>query len=202
MSEVKTSRKLLVSEIRRGEPCYVYSQRLSERFNVEIDVTVELALSQADDWDWYWAASRLLTQKGYNEFSRIVNKVEDAQSDDLKDLRKLVSAKRELARAEYDQVLRIEVEKEGNWYSNAAYEAANKAYARIVEPFDAALHAARKVTEHRVNVVKAQTFATLYISEEGTTDQTGNDRCYGRNNEPEEDYYEDDYDSTEYQFNI
>lgn len=197
MSEVKTSRKLLVSEILRGDPCYVYSQRLSERFNVEIDVTTELAVSQADDWDWYWAASRLLTQKGYDEFSKIVNKAEIAQSNELEDLRKLARAKRELARAEYDQVLRIEVEKEGNWYSNAAYEAANKAYARIVEPIDAALDAARKVTEHRVNVVEAQTFAELYISEEGTTDQTGNDRWYGRDDEPEEDYYEDDYDSTE-----
>lgn len=197
MSEVKTSRKLLVSEILRGDPCYVYSQRLSERFNVEIDVTTELAVSQADDWDWYWAASRLLTAAGYEAFSLAANKAESAQSEELEELRKLARAKRELARAEYDQVLRIEVEKEGNWYSNAAYEAANKAYARIVEPIDAALDAARKVTKHGVNVVEAQTFAELYISEEGTTDQTGNDRWYGRDDDYDSDEYEDDYDSTE-----
>lgn len=198
MSEVKTSRKLLVSEILRGDPCYVYSQRLADRFkDAVINVTTELAVSQADDWDWYWAASRLLTQNGYDEFSKIVNKAEIAQSNELEDLRKLARAKRELARAEYDQVLRIEVEKEGNWYSNAAYEAANKAYNRIVEPIDAALDAARKVTEHRVNVVEAQTFAELYISEEGTTDQTGNDKWYGRDDDYDSDEYEDDYDSTE-----
>lgn len=197
MSEVKTSRKLLVSEILRGDPCHVYSQRLSERFNVEIDVTVELAVSQADDWDWYWAASRLLTAAGYEKFSQAVVKAENAQSEELEDLRKLSRAKHEMARVEYNQVLRIEVEKEGSWYSNAAYVAANEVYARIVEPIDAALVAALKVTRHRVNVVEAQTFAELYISEEGTTDPTGNDKWYGMDDSYEEDYYEDDYDSTE-----
>lgn len=197
MSEVKTSRKLLVSEILRGDPCYVYSQRLSERFNVEIDVTTELAVSQADDWDWYWAASRLLTQKGYDEFSKIVNKAEIAQSNELKGLRELSRSSHNRAREEYNRVLHDSEKENDYWFTDAAYRAANKAYSEMTEVVDAAYEAARKVTEHRVNVVKAQTFAELYISEEGTTDQIGNDRWYGRNDEPEEDYYEDDYDSTE-----
>ena len=193
MSEVKTSRKLLVSEIRRGDPCYTYSQRLRERFETEINVTVELAVSQADDWDWCWAASHLLTQAGYEEFLEIVDKAEDAQSDDLKELRELASQKREEAHAKYDHVLRTEQEKQGHWWiTDDAYRAANLAYSEVTEATEAALEAARKITEARVNKIAAQTFAELYIGEEGTEEQTGNDKWYDR----DDDYYEDDYDDS------
>lgn len=195
MSEVKTSRKLLVSEILRGDPCYTYSQQLRERFNVEIDVTVELAESQSEDWDWYWAASRLLTSEGYEKFSAAVNTAENEQSDELEPLRKLARERREFARDEYNRVLAIEVEKPGNWYTDAAYIAAKVAYSKVTEVTEAAIEAARKVTNARVNKVAARSFAELYIGEEGTTDETGNDKWYGHDEEPEEDdYYEDDTD--------
>jgi hypothetical protein len=194
MSEVKTSRKLLVSEILRGDPCYTYSQRLRERFNVEIDVTVELAVSQADDWDWYWAASRLLTTPGYEKFSATVNKAENEQSDALKPYRDLARQAREEARNEYNRVLAIEVEKPGNWYSDKAYQAANEAYGKMTQVADAALTAARKVLEGRTNLVAAEAFALLYIEEDGTTDQTGNDKWYGHDDYEDSDYYEDDTD--------
>jgi hypothetical protein len=194
MSEVKTSRKLLVSEILRGDPCYVYSQRLEQRFNVEIDVTVELAVSQADDWDWYWAATRLLTAAGYEKFSEAVRKMDSEQNSQLKEFNTLARRDREQARIEYDRVLRIEVEKPGNWHTNAAYIAANKAYNQVVEVSEAALHAARKVLDGRTNKFAAETFATLYIGEEGTTDPTGNDKYYDPDRYEDSDYYEDDTD--------
>ena len=192
MSEVKTSRTLLVSEILRGDPCFEYSSKLAERFNVEINVTVGLALQQADDWDWYWAASRLLTSDGYEKFSQAVNQEESKQAEHLVELRNIGRSVRDRANAEYSRVLAIEVEKPGNWYSNAAYQAANDAYTAITAPMDAALAAARKVTEARVNKVAAKTFAELYIGEDGTTDQTGNDKWYGRDNY--DDSYEEDDD--------
>lgn len=197
MSEVKTSRKLLVSEILRGDPCYAYSQRLRERFNVEIDVTVELAVSQSEDWDWFWAASRLLTVAGYEKFSEIVNKAEVEQADELKPLRELARQKREEARAKYNHVLRTEQEKHEHWWiTDAAYRAADLAYSEVTEVTKAAVEAARKVTGARVNKIAAKAFAELYIGEDGTTDPTGNDKWYGVN-EPGDDYYEDDYDSIE-----
>lgn len=192
MSEVKTSRKLLVSEILRGGPCYEYSHKVAERFSVEIEVTVELALSQADDWDWYWAASRLLTEEGYEKFSKIVNDAENSHAAQLQPYRDLAKQARDEARIEYNRVLAIEVEKPGNWYSDAAYIAANVAYAQVTDVSEAALSAARKVVQLRVNKVQAKAFAELYIGEEGTTAQTGNDRWYG-----EEDDYEDSYDENE-----
>jgi hypothetical protein len=180
MSEVKTSRKLLVSEILRGDPCYIYSQRLAERFNVEIDVTVELAVSQSDDWDWWWAASRLLTEAGYEEFSSAVHKAENARRDTLKPYTDLARRDREEAHKEYDRVLRIGADNPSSWYSysDATYRAANAAYHEVTKVSEAALKAARDVLQGDVNKAAAETFATLYIGEDGTTDLTGNDRYY------------------------
>lgn len=196
MSEVKTSRKLLVSEILRGDPCYVYSQRLRDRFNVEIEVTVKLALRQADDWDWYWAASRLLTEAGYEKFSRTVREANEKQEEGLEPLKALVRTAHQQARSEYNRVLEAENQKAGVWYGGAAYRAASQAYNEVTEVIDAAYEAASKVVQSRVNKVAAEAFATLYIGEEGTTDPTGNDKWYGRDDDYS-DEYEDDYYSTE-----
>lgn len=192
MSEVKTSRKLLVSEILRGDPCYTYSQRLRERFETEINVTVELALSQADDWDWYWAASRLLTEAGYEKFSQTVREANEKQEEGLEPLRAMFRTAHQQARIEYNRVLEAENPKTGAWYDNAAYRAANQAYSRVTEVIDAAYEAASKVVQSRVNKVAAEAFATLYIGEEGTEEQTGNDKWYGR-----DDDYDDSYDENE-----
>lgn len=197
MSEVKTSRTLKVSEIRRGEPCYLYSQRLSERFDAEINVTVELAVSQAEDWDWYWAASRLLTAAGYREFQKAVDKANEEQDQELQPLRELSRSTHNRAREEYNRVLN-DSEKENNyWFTDAAYSAANKVYTKMVEAIDHAWDAANKITHARINKVAAEAFATLYIGEEGTEEQTGNDKWYGRDDDYDSDEYEDDYDSTE-----
>lgn len=191
MSEVKTSRKLLVSEILRGDPCYTYSSRLRERFETEINVTVELAVSQSSDWDWYWAASRLLTAAGFDKFAEILNKAETEQANDLKELRELARQKRGEARTKYEHVLRTEQERHERWWAtDAAYHAADLAYAEVVGVIEAAMEAARKVTGDRVNKIAAKAFAELYIGEDGTTDPTGNDKWYSVN-EPEDDYYED-----------
>jgi hypothetical protein len=197
MSEVKTSRKLLVSEILRGDPCDFYSQRLQERFNVEIDVTVELAVSQSEDWDWFWAASRLLTQAGYEKFSEVVDKATSDRYATLKPYTDLAHQDREEACKEHDRVLRIEWDKPGNRYSEDAYRAASAAYSEVIKVSEAALKAARNVIQGDVNKVAAETFATLYIGEDGTTDQTGNDKWYNRVGDYENedyDYYEDDTD--------
>lgn len=193
MSEVKTSRKLLVSEILRGEPCYEYSHKVAERFNVEVEVTVELALSQADDWDWYWAASRLLTEAGYKKFSEIVNDAENSHAAQLQPYRDLKNQAHEEARIEYNRVLAIELEESGNyWHSADVYIAANMAYNQVIEVAEAALTAAHKVVQPRANKVQAKAFAEVYISEEDTEALTGNDRWYG-----EEDDYSDEYNKAE-----
>lgn len=194
MSEVKTSRTLKVSEILRGDPCYTYSQRLRERFETEINVTVELAVSQADDWDWYWAASRLLTQAGYEKFSAAVEEGYEAQDEELQFLRDASRSAHSRARDEYNRVLADS--RDGNgWVFDDAYHAANKAYSELTEVVDAAYEAARKVTGARVNKIAAKVFAELYIGEDGTADLTGNDRWYGRDYNSED--CDDSYDENE-----
>lgn len=197
MSEVKTSRKLLVSEVLRGDPCYTYSQRLSERFSGEIEVTVELAVSQADDWDWYWAASRLLTEAGYDKFSSAVGKANEEQDQELKPLRDLRRSAHDQARTEYNRVLEEHPKEDNYWITDAAYRAANKVYSELTEVADAGYDAARKVVQGRVNKVAAEAFATLYISEEGTEELTGNDRWYGRDDDYDSEDYDDSYDENE-----
>lgn len=182
MSEVKTSRTLKVSEILRGDPCYTYSQRLRERFETEINVTVELALSQADDWDWHWAASRLLTQAGYEKFSAAMEKGYEAQDEELQFLRDASRSAHNRARDEYNRVLETS-RGENYWASDDAYRAANKVYSELTEVVDAAYEAARKVVQGRVNKIAAEAFATLYIGEEGTEELTGNDKWYGRDDD-------------------
>lgn len=197
MSEVKTSRKLLVSEILRGDPCYTYSSRLRERFETEINVTVELALSQADDWDWYWAASRLLTQAGYEKFTSAVGKANEEQDQELKPLRDLRRSAHDQARTEYNRVLEEHPKEDNYWITDAAYRAANKVYSELTEVADAGYEAARKVVQGRVNKVAAEAFATLYIGEEGTEEPTGNDKWYGRDDDYDSEDYDDSYDENE-----
>lgn len=196
MSEVKTSRTLKVSEILRGDPCYTYSSRLRERFETEINVTVELAVSQADDWDWYWAASRLLTQAGYEKFTSAVEKSYEAQDEELQFLRDASRSTHNRARDEYNRVL-ADSRGENYWASDDAYRAANKVYSELTEVVDAAYEAARKVTNGRVNKIAAETFAMLYIGEGGTEEPTGNDKWYGRDDDYDSEDYDDSYDENE-----
>lgn len=195
MSEVKTSRTLQVSEILRGDPCYTYSRRLRDRFTGEIEVTVKLAVSQSEDWDWYWAASRLLTEAGYEKFSQTVREANEKQEGGLEPLKAMGRAAHQQARIEYNRVLEAENQKAGGGYGDASYRAANQAYSEVTEVIDAANEAASKVVRIRVNKVAAEAFATLYIGEEGTEEQTGNDKWYGRDDDYDSD--EDSYDENE-----
>lgn len=197
MSEVKTSRTLEVSEILRGDPCYTYRSRLRKRFETEINVTVELALSQADDWDWYWAASRLLTQAGYEKFTSAVDAGHKRNDAQLEPLRVASLEAHDQARAEYNRVLKEHPKEDNYWITDAAYRAANKAYSELTEVTDAGYEAARKVAQGRVNKVAAEAFATLYIGEEGTEELTGNDRWYGRDDDYDSEDYDDSYDENE-----
>lgn len=197
MSEVKTSRTLKVSEILRGDPCYTYSSRLRERFETEIDVTVELAVSQADDWDWYWAASRLLTQAGYEKFTSAVDAGYERNDAQLEPLRVANREAHNQARTEYNRVLEEHPKEDNYWITDAAYRAANRVYSELTEVADAGYEAARKVVQGRVNKVAAEAFATLYIGEEGTEELTGNDRWYGRDDDYDSEDYDDSYDENE-----
>lgn len=179
-------RTLLVSEVLRGDPCYVYQQKLNRFEAGTIEVSVSLAVAQAEDWDWYWAASHLLTEKGYEKFTAEATKASDEKYKQLEPYQEIARVQQQAALAEYDRIRDQILAANGSW--NRAYDEANKVYRPLVEVSDAATAAARKVIQTRVNKTNAKIFAELYISEEGTEEPTGNDNY---DNYEDYDEYED-----------
>jgi hypothetical protein len=192
-------RTLQLSEILRGEPCFTYSSRARERFAEagSVEVTVSLAVEQADDWDWYWAASRLLTEAGYDKFSEVVSKANRAHEDAQRPYRELLNQADQDAIAVYDRVKQEVLDAGGDL--NTAYATADKEYIKLRKIPQAALEAVRVITAKARNAAYATAFAEVYISEEGTTERTGNDRYYS-SYDNEDEYYEDEYyeDDTDY----
>lgn len=191
-AEPQPQRELALSEILRGDPCWTYRQRLGERFgpDAKIMVTVALAVEQAQDWDWYWAASRLLTESGYNTFQGKALTPRAEAHDILRPYQELHSASLGSASEEYDRTRSRVLDETGDL--NKAYDAADKVYNHLTEASEAAIKAVRETTTERLNLVLAQLFAEIYISEEGTKEPNGNTRWYG-NDEPVDDE-DDDYD--------
>lgn len=190
LKAAEPKRTLAVSEILRGEPCYTYEQKLDRFSEGTVEVTVRLAVEQADDWDWYWAASRLLTEAGYEKFSDRAAKASNEMSDLIKPYRELRNAADQEAVREYNRIRENIVDTTGNW--DKAYEEATKVYNELNELSLAAYQAAHKVFQHRQAVAQATAFAELYIGEEGTEEKTGNDRWYAERDE--DSYYDEDED--------
>jgi hypothetical protein len=163
MSEVKASRVLTRETVMWGNPCDEYRERFNERFPESVEVTVKLAVSQAEDWDWYWAAQKLLTQKGYNTFcnnTRVVGQEYDATVQPYQDLMNAAYRKA-------DDVYRQAVDDgpaQGLYY-NVRYDRANKLYNEVVAVPSAAFAAARKVAQKRLNEAHAKAWAEIFITE-------------------------------------
>lgn len=123
VEEVPTSRALTREMFMKGHPCYIYRTRFIERFPVSVEVTAELAVSQADDWDWWWAAYYLLSKAGYAEFSIRVAEVEQIYADTLAPYRAVRAALQ--SEAEKQQMLyRDKLHEDGVPY----YDAEDKSY--------------------------------------------------------------------------
>lgn len=54
------SRKITYNELLDHDACSPYRHRFMERFADGVELTVDLAVSQAADWDWHWAGGNLL----------------------------------------------------------------------------------------------------------------------------------------------
>lgn len=79
---VPTSRLLTLEMVLKGSPCYEYRNRFTERYGENgVEVTVEKALSESDDWDWEWAGAVLLTRKAKAEFSRRSREADKAYNE-------------------------------------------------------------------------------------------------------------------------
>lgn len=161
-----SSRVLTRATVEEYGPCYECSSRFEERFPESVNVTVELALSQSSDWDWWWAADNLLTAEGYETFRTTVHEMENEYDKQMEPYQKAWADVRNSSYETYDKILRQE-QASGKTY-NESYRIANAWWKDTTELPQAALAAAREVVTSRMRKIEAKTWAEIYISEEGT----------------------------------
>lgn len=75
VKEVPTSRLLTREMVLKGNPCYDYRTQFCQRFPEGIQVTKELAVSQAADWDWGWAGTYLLSRGAHVQFRTLQDEI-------------------------------------------------------------------------------------------------------------------------------
>lgn len=167
---IKIPSRILTREtVMNRKPCPTYRNRFIERFPVQVEVTVDLAISQAMDWDWPWAAEQLLSYKGWQQwrepqialwadfddalrpYSEIVNRVADEHRPQRLDRR--------------DEL----VQQGMSW--NQATDQAWDEFAKKLEVPRAARDAVENLLEKRYQEARAKLWAEIYISE-GEQDST------------------------------
>lgn len=195
--EVPTSRVLTREMVLRGRPCGEFRKRFIGRFPESIDVTVELAVSQASDWDWWWAVSNLLSDKRYQEARKQFNELSNKHDLEL-------APYRELSNKAYDE------------YYAARRAASDEAYAQNLPYWErvqyvnskcedlrtvpeAAYNAAIAVSDKRLHEGQAKIWAELFLVDaEAYAEEHKNDEPFEDTwDEDIEDYrseYSDDYD--------
>lgn len=102
-AKIPTSRVLTREMVLRNRPCSEYRYRFMERFPVSVEVTKELAVSQAEDWDWWWAAEQLLSFDAYRKFSSIVNRLDNEHDARMTPLYNLMNDTRNKVYAAQDE---------------------------------------------------------------------------------------------------
>ena len=80
----------------------------------QVDVTEERMVEQAETFDWYWAADRLLSLVGYEEFTRIVDEAKATRDKTIEIAYKKLEEATEVDDQEFQRVkkaAKLEVEK-------------------------------------------------------------------------------------------
>lgn len=182
---VPTSRLLTLEMVLKGSPCYEYRNRFIERYGESgVEVTVEKALSESDDWDWDWAGAILLSRKAKAEFSRRCREADKAYDDAMKPYRGLADA----AYDRYSEVRRTAFQTDEyqspNWRDRLNY--LNKVADGILEIPDAAYRAADEIARKRRRDATITAFAELFILD----DEPFVSPYY--DSDDEDDYYDED----------
>lgn len=163
MSE-NESRVLTIHDLNNADACYTYTSLFRERFpEGSVDMTVDLAVSQAKDWDWYFAAGAFLRDR--TDWNSKINEAERQYIASTRPYRELLSSARVEARKLFEDL----AEKHG-YYTDEYY----KAYSEVDVEFQrrmavprAAYNAAVEAADLAVSTAKARAFAEQYIAEGG-----------------------------------
>lgn len=181
----KAPRRILTREtVMAGQPCSTYRTRFIERFPESVEVTVELAVSQSEDWDWFWAAGELLTVEGRKAFHEGTNELDKAYAVTMQPYWNLLDA----ARKQADRVYAQTVIDERGKRNIPRYHLAEAVYTKTIEVEKAAAFAADKVASLRIRQGEAKLWAEIYISEEGKEIVR---RQYREENDYDAVYYDD-----------
>lgn len=159
-----TSRLLTKEMVLKGSPCYEYRSLFSERYGENgVEVTVEKALSESNDWDWEWAGAILLSRKAKAEFSR--RSREAAQKYDS-----TMRPYWDLTNAAYDEYYRvrdqaaIEASTKGLNYGQR-YDYTDKASVGIMDVPEAAAQAADEIAAKLRTDARITAFVELFITD-------------------------------------
>ena len=156
------SRTLTLAMLRQAGACYTYTQQFQERFpSGAVELTVDLAVEQAREWDWYFAAGAFLRDR--EGFTNKVSEAEKEYSSSIRPYREILSATRVEARKLFDGL----GEKYG-YYTDAYYEAyyeADKEFDRRMAFPRAVYNAACTEADRQLSTVQARAFAEQYIAE-------------------------------------
>ena len=63
--------RITLSQLKSLNACKSQVDKFSELFGESVDVTPELCVSHAQDFDWGWAAKNLLTDSAWAEYKRV-----------------------------------------------------------------------------------------------------------------------------------
>lgn len=161
MSENK-SRVITSNDLYSADACYTYTQRFNSRFpSGKVDMTVGLAVDQAQDWDWYFAAGAFL--KDREVWGSKIVAAEGRYRDSIHPYREMLSAARVEARKPFDGLA-----EKFDYYTDEYYREHNRLeeeYNRAIAVPRAAYNAACHAAELELAQAQARTFAELYIAE-------------------------------------
>lgn len=157
-------RILTLAQLFDAEACEDYTDPFQDKFGKEVLVTVEVAISQADDWAWDWAAEYLLHDNfhAYREAVRPFLKAHTTVLNPAETAHWEASRRALEAHAEFVRIFRAEHDEQ---MTLEAWEKAREVYREITAPTAEALYAVEEAENLKLNQAKARIFAELYIKE-------------------------------------
>lgn len=160
-------RLLKYATLKNARACEEQRELFEELHGHEVLVTVELAVSQANKWDWHWAAEYLLSEDGYEEWKTVQRAAGDVYHTAMVPMWHATNEASLTASEAADKARQAY----SNPTSPEAWNAHYDARRAIMEPAYQAEHEAGNKHALVLNEAKAKAFAEIYIREGAENDR-------------------------------
>lgn len=160
-------RKITYDQLKKAGACLYELDRFAEAFGTEVDVTVELAVSQADQWSWFFVANRLLSQTGSAQWDAVSEKAADVYRAAMAPRYAADKKASELAQEAFDKNVSAwrSVNPDEPYTPNEVLHTARVLYDSIMSPVWAETSEWNKRFLPAYIETEARTFAAIYIEE-------------------------------------